>query len=279
MYCIDIFLGQSNLSNTNSSEPYDRYAVFRELLQEEIKQTKIDTEPVEISEEKEKEFEQKIQNNVVVKHINEITNISTNSTSSVVSNNAMSHSNSNNTITNTNNVEMKTSDSINNISPDNLVIHTVISKVVPTVGVPSTNSAIDRYAALREIVENEIKLTEKEDMEDEDAKDEEETNEQTNLESTENLINSEKTFISDETKDIIIPKKDVIEYNIEKSAKSPVKSPITVNEPVTDVQNNSRLNSGSLSDVISGSSPEVDNTGSNSEVAKKTDATGIENSM
>lgn len=52
------------------------------------------------------------------------------------------------------------------------------------------------------------------------------------------------------------------------------KSPIP--EVITEIINNStRLTSGSLSDVISGSSPEIDNTGSNSEVTKKTtDATG-----
>lgn len=53
------------------------------------------------------------------------------------------------------------------------------------------------------------------------------------------------------------------------------KSPVP--EVITEIINNStaRLTSGSLSDVVSGSSPEIDNTGSNSEVAKKSnDVTG-----
>lgn len=70
-------------------------------------------------------------------------------------------------------------------------------------------------------------------------------------------------------------KKEIITTPIKSPGeKMLAKSPIP--EVITEIINSTtRLTSGSLSDVVSGSSPEIDNTGSNSEVAKKkNDATG-----
>lgn len=53
----------NNFNSTSNDTSYDRYAVFRELMQEEIKQTKIDSEPEEILEEKEK-LENSVNSNV-----------------------------------------------------------------------------------------------------------------------------------------------------------------------------------------------------------------------
>lgn len=234
----------NNLNITSTNETYDRYAVFRELIQEEIKQTKIDTEPEEILENKE-------------------------SSASL-------------------------DQTLNNLDPKPINENTQV---------------IDKYAALREIVENEIKQTtirnehEDEDEEEEEEEEDEEENlanenekvinqdDQANLEvkieNETNIFNTEK-ILKEESIEIISPKDTVIEYNTQidnkpdLKATTPVKSPNskTIKSPipvaVTDViQNNTRLNSGSLSDVISGSSPEIDNTGSTSDVKKSTDATGI----
>lgn len=203
------FAANFNNLNINSSETYDRYAVFRELIQEEIKQTKIDSEPEEITEEDEK------LNNLDAQRTNE------------------------------------------------------------------NNDVVDKYAALREIVEKEMKQNQS-TKDDEEDTNENELTERNNLdvkiENETNIMNTEKN-LNDTEAEII--KDTVIEYNHNnketetavKSPSKPVKSPVPV--ALSEVQNNSRLNSGSLSDVVSGSSPEVDNTGSTSEVAKKsTDATG-----
>ncbi|KAJ8972313.1 hypothetical protein NQ314_000228 [Rhamnusium bicolor] len=238
----------NNLSNSTNDTAYDRYAVFRELMQEEIKQTKIDSEPEELQEEKEK-LENTVNSNVKLdlKPLNEE---------------------------------------------------------------PSNNTA-DKYAALREIVEIELKQTdlekdesnqnqcqnEIEDIaeEEEEEEDEDENNVNDNIKETEdiNIFNKENKYIEDKEQDIISPiKSNIIEYSIppdikdiqlKTPVKSPVRSPVKpaiVKSPIPSavteiVQNNTRLTSGSLSDVISGSSPEVDNTASNSDIGKKTtDATG-----
>ncbi|XP_050312433.1 uncharacterized protein LOC126747689 isoform X2 [Anthonomus grandis grandis] len=163
------FNNNNNNNAVTSESSYDRYAVFREL-QEEIKQTKIDTEPEEIKEEKEE---------------------------------------------------------LQNAPAD------------------------DKYAALRDIVEIEIR---QQSVNERDAKSEEVKI---------NLLNKENGSI--------------IEYKTPE--KSPARSPVMkspVPSAITElIQSNARLNSGSLSDVLSGSSPEVDNTGSNSDIPKKNlDPTG-----
>ncbi|XP_074037034.1 DAB adaptor protein isoform X3 [Leptinotarsa decemlineata] len=231
----------ANFENSNSAtDPtYDRYAVFRELIQEEIKQTKIDSEPEEILEEKEK-LENSANSNVSL-----------------------------------------------DLNP--------LNEADPPVA--------DRYAALREIVEIELKHSEsdKEDVnrnrsgEIEDIAEEEEDASEANIlndevsKETDNLntINRENTLhVEGKEKESISPlETNIIEFmnggevEIITPIKSPVKSTL-VKSPVPSVitemvQNNTRLTSGSLSDVVSGSSPEVDNTASNSDVGKKTaDATG-----
>lgn len=235
----------ANFNNSNSSDPsYDRYAVFRELMQEEIKQTKIDSEPEEILEEKEK-LENTMNSNV--------------------------------------NLELK----------------------------PLNDESLntDRYAALREIVESELKQTDanNEDLNQNHPNDVESTElEDVNVEENAtlsngslkdtdnlNIINQEKMQVENNEKEITSPiKTKIIEYitppenknkealtSVKQALKSPIKSNI-IKSPVPSaiteiVQNNTRLTSGSLSDVISGSSPEVENTASNSEVGKKAnDATG-----
>ncbi|KAJ8910787.1 hypothetical protein NQ315_015128 [Exocentrus adspersus] len=239
----------NNLSNMQANDPtYDRYAVFRELMQEEIKQTKIDSEPEEILEEKEKQ-ENAVNSNVKLdlKPLNE--------------------------------------------EPNSIIV--------------------DKYAALREI-EIEIKqrefkkddsnqnqyVNEIEDIAEEEEEDEEEEEEHTSKDNTNeiddtNILNKENKFDANNGKEIISPiSSNIIEYSnpldntdikVINPARSPLKSPAqipAVKSPVPSaitniVQSNTRLTSGSLSDVISGSSPEVDNTASNSDVGKKIpDATG-----
>lgn len=240
------FAANFNNLNNSSDTIYDRYAVFRELMQEEIKQTKIDSEPEEILEEKEK-----LENNV------------------------------------TSNVKLD----------------------LKTLNEEPSNNTVDKYAALREI-EIELKQSEleKEDTnqnqyqneiediaEEEEEEEEEENINEDNVKETEdiNMINKENKFSEDKEKEMISPiKSNIIEYSkpldnmdikVINPVKSPLKSPVqvpVVKSPVPSaiteiVQSNTRLTSGSLSDVISGSSPEVDNTASNSDVGKKaTDATG-----
>lgn len=216
---------KANFANFNNfnEEPHDKYAVFRELLQEEIKQTKIDTEPEEVTEERTKKDEEQL-NNLDIKPLNE-------------------------------------------------------------------NKA-DRYAALREIVESEITQTIKEEENEENNLNEADTKQ-------ENILNEDSTKIKNESnillstttnnnnqKNDILEKDRIIEYttnseNKKETLTTPTKSPVKIKSPipnaVTDViQTNNRLTSGSLSDVVSGSSPEVDNTGSTSEVVakKSADATG-----
>lgn len=217
----------SNVSTTqsNADSTYDRYAVFREL-QEEIKQTKIDTEPEQIQEEKEQ-------------------------------------------------LQQKNSDD-SQPSSDKLSVE-------------------DKYAALREIVEIEIKQTEqnKDEVNQNIVESEGTLNKDTLNEDQEksvediNLANKEHNLHEVPEKDII-SKDCIIEYMLESKEpksktvtpeKSPTRSPVMkspVPNAITEIiQSSTRLTSGSLSDVLSGSSPEVDNTGSNSDIPKKNlDPTG-----
>ncbi|XP_031327904.1 protein disabled isoform X5 [Photinus pyralis] len=208
----------SNFNNFND-EPHDKYAVFRELLEEEIKQTKIDTEPEEHIEERKKE--EKL-SNLDVNIINE-----------------------------------------------------------------GGDCKTDRYAALREIADTEIKET----LQEEESVDENTLNEaevqdtkvddDTKLKNETNIINSERILTEHDE----VSKDAVIEYNVESKQESAVgvaavKSPVKIKSPipgaVNDLIQTNRLTSGSLSDVVSGSSPEIDNTGSTSEVVKNTtDATEL----
>lgn len=224
----------TNMSNTTTSTTsasdsnYDRYAVFREL-QEEIKQTKIDTEPEQIQEEKSQVENMRVE------------------------------------------------------SP------------CPGDNKPSSD---DKYAALREIVEIEIKqaelekdeenknVTENESTENTEKDDNVNENQEANVEEI-NLTNKEHNLQESLEKDII-SKACIIEYVVEPTdgkskvtspEKSPARSPVMkspVPSAITEIiQSNARLTSGSLSDVLSGSSPEVDNTGSNSDIPKKiTDPAG-----
>ncbi|KAK5648976.1 hypothetical protein RI129_003868 [Pyrocoelia pectoralis] len=215
----------SSFNNFNE-EPLDKYAVFRELLEEEIKQTKIDTEPEEHIEQRKKE--EKL-SNLDVSIINE-----------------------------------------------------------------NDNDKTDRYAALREIADSELKHSIQEEesidentineaeVEDQNKVNDEMTSDDTKLNNETNIINSEKILAE---KEHDVSKDQVIEYVTVESKQDtavevvPAKSPVKIKSPVpgavTDVIQTNRLTSGSLSDVVSGSSPEIDNTGSTSEVVKNvTDATG-----
>lgn len=134
----------------------------------------------------------------------------------------------------------------------------------------------DKYAALREIVEMEIKQTENEitnrvspnpDIINQDEleknkknelKDEKIINKENELKTEADIIEySDPLTVKSENKDSLITKSPV-------NKKSPL--PVAVSEII---QKNVHLTSGSLSDVVSGSSPEVDNTGSTSEMVKK----------
>lgn len=133
----------------------------------------------------------------------------------------------------------------------------------------------DRYAALREIVEMEFK--EGNEVKSEDVEIENLKNEEVLLENETNIFKTSKE-VEEKGND------DVIKYseplNIIQEARSPLEETQTVKSPclpvVTEIiQNSTHPTSGSLSDVISGSSPEIDNTGSASEIGKKSaDAAG-----
>ncbi|KAJ8962804.1 hypothetical protein NQ318_001203 [Aromia moschata] len=154
----------NNFNNAGSETTYDRYAVFRELMQEEIKQTKIDSEPEEILEEKEK-----LENSNVsldLKPLNEELNVAT-----------------------------------------------------------------DRYAALREIVEIELKQSEVErngssqiqnEIEDIAEEEEEEEEEEENVLNEDNtketedisIVNRENKLNEEKEKDILPIKSTIIEYSV-----------------------------------------------------------------
>lgn len=130
----------------------------------------------------------------------------------------------------------------------------------------------DRYAALREIVEMEFK--DSNEVKSENVEIENLKNEEVLLENETNIFKTSKE----------VDEKDVIKYteplNIIQEAKSPLNETKTIKSPclpaVTEIiQKSAHPTSGSLSDVISGSSPEIDNTGSTSEIGKKSaDAAG-----
>lgn len=143
--------------------------------------------------------------------------------------------------------------------------------------VVSDTSKEDRYAALREIVEMEFKDN-GEVVEMENIKNENKSEEDVLMQNETNIFKVNKEL--DER-----PKDDIIKYTsplniIQDAAKSPLSETLPVKSPglpaVTEIiQKSAHPTSGSLSDVISGSSPEVDNTGSASEIVKKTtDAAG-----
>lgn len=119
----------------------------------------------------------------------------------------------------------------------------------------------DRYAALREIVEMELENEKSGDAELESIKNEVLIQNETNLFKTAKEVDDDK------------PKtEEIIKYKTPPS-KSP--EPPTIKSPaVTEILQ--KPTSGSLSDVISGSSPEIDNTGSTSEIAKKNPETTAE---
>lgn len=209
----------------NKSEPYDRYAVFRELLQQE----EMNKQTEETEETQPENEEQKIETS---------------------SENKLEK------------IEEKTENK-------------------PTFNTTST----DRYAALREIViednvseekENNLQVIEEEQPKTEDEEEEEKEQNDLNVE----------TYKKEESKDKINEiENNIIEYeqqdgekeklNIETPTKSPdkpesniIKSPVPV--AVTDIiQTNNHLTSGSLSDAVTGSSPEMDNIQNSENVEKK----------
>lgn len=126
----------------------------------------------------------------------------------------------------------------------------------------------DRYAALREIVELEFKDNVSEVNE--NVK-----NDDVLLENETNIFKTTKEM-EEKVKD-----DDIIKYTpplniIQEADKSPVSETAIKSPAVSEItQKTAHPTSGSLSDVISGSSPEIDNTGSASEIVKKTtDAAG-----
>lgn len=182
---------ETNFENSNSDN-YDRYAAFRELMKEEIDQTKTDNEPVEIEDVKVEE--------IVFPPL-----------------------------------ELKTT-------------------------AVENKTAEDRYAALREIVEEELMKTE------------------TKTDKKENETITNEVEPNEVIKDKIIEICEQKNEEDEKITRSPHK--ILSKSPISNViseiiQTNTRLNSGSLSDIISGSSPEVDNImGSLETEAKNPETTG-----
>lgn len=127
--------------------------------------------------------------------------------------------------------------------------------------VPSNTEIADKYAALREIADLEIQ-TKNESSKDNDT--EAESNEVENENKT-NIFKAEEKKVS--IKDSLIEYTDIKQENV--ALKSPETKPTPIRSPVTEViQKNVHLTSGSLSDAVSGSSPEIDNTAS-AEMPKK----------
>lgn len=216
---------------TTKTEPYDRYAVFRELLQQE--EMKKQTEETEEETQPENE-EQK-----------------------------------------TEPVPENTLEEVEESKPENV-------EFKPTFNT-NTTSNTDRYAALRDIIIEGNVLEEKENnlevIEEEQPKVEEP------VEKEQNDLNVE-SIKSEVSKDKINEiESNIIEYepqdaekeklNIETPTKSPVtaesniiKSPVPV--AITEIiQTNNHLTSGSLSDAVTGSSPEMDNLQNSETVEKK----------
>ncbi|KAG5897297.1 hypothetical protein JTB14_011462 [Gonioctena quinquepunctata] len=213
----------ANFSNSNNTmDPtYDRYAVFRELIQEEIKQTKIDSEPEEILEEKEK-----LENSV-------------------------------NTLREIVEIELKHSESEKDVNKNH-------SNEIEDI------AEEDEDAAEPSVLNSEsCSETENFNMINGDKKDKDSTL-HAEVEEKESVLPIDTSiieFVKGAEVEIIAPIKSPVKSTI---VKSPVPNAIT-----EIMQNNTRLTSGSLSDVVSGSSPEVDNTASNSDVGKKSaDAAG-----
>ncbi|XP_044747407.1 protein disabled isoform X2 [Coccinella septempunctata] len=190
---------------TVNTGTYDRYAVFRELINEEIKQTKIDTEPQECEEVK---LEEKV-----------------------------------------------------DLPPRE--VKTLIS---------DSKTAEDRYAALREIVEEELMKNENKIIEQNEEVPSEENQEfekigESDVRKEEESVEACEQRGADNEKNA---KLDSPKSPHKILSKSPISNVIT-----EIIQTNTRLNSGSLSDIISGSSPEVDNIMGSSEMGNKdTEATG-----
>lgn len=127
----------------------------------------------------------------------------------------------------------------------------------------NTTSGTDRYAALREIITQDNEQKESnvdeppEPKEDNDEKQQNDLNVETKTDKNDvenNIIEYEEP---PETKE---------KLNIDTPDKSPAKSPV----PVTEIiQTNNHVTSGSLSDAVTGSSPEMDNLANSETVEKK----------
>ncbi|XP_060523966.1 protein disabled [Cylas formicarius] len=139
----------------------------------------------------------------------------------------------------------------------------------------------DKYAALREIVDKEFEQVGLRREEKTDVTEPENTQASASRVTEEVKVSVEKTKDDPVTPhNEIISKDSVIEYAVdivEKSKcstpeKSPSKSPIPM---VSKESAGNRLTSGSLSDIVSGSSPEADNTGSNSDIPRKENGTDL----
>lgn len=205
----------NNLNNKPQEVSYDRYAVFRELMQEEIKQTKIDSEPEQILEEK---------------------------------------------------VKMESA------SVDNIVLDLQPFKKEST-------EAEDKYAALREIVENELKQCEiLRPVESEKAQEDPQEIEvpvSNETKKTEDVCKIEEMEMQEPIDIKEFSQLDESNVGKKESPTTPVVSDVQVLNEVGAVPGAARLTSGSLSDIVSGSSPEIDGVASNTDADKKTpDPTG-----
>ena len=146
---------------------------------------------------------------------------------------------------------------------------------------------VDKYAALRDIVE-EIEI-QKDDANDNSQETNDDNSRECNKSDLQNNAEVQDNVHAENEANIIdterYSEKNIIEYNtvtVAKSVgtlKSPVKKSLKSPIPlaVADViQNTARLTSGSLSDAVSGSSPEIDNNGSTSDANRRNrDTTGI----
>lgn len=211
----------NNCNNKPGEVSYDRYAVFRELMQEEIKQTKIDSEPEQILEEKVK-LEASVNNSIVL--------------------------------------------DLQPLKTESL-------------------DTEDKYAALREIVENELKQCEtmktvEHEKHHDDSKSTDEKNHKNELsvinEITENdkIISEEENLKSDHDEKNTTEDTNAINNStnnasspkgVDEKHMTPPDSPniliITENQVSNEasaIPSTMRHISGSLSDIVSGSSPETD---------------------
>lgn len=234
-------------TNTTKAEPYDRYAVFRELLQQDT--TTIDNNnetPIEVEEEDIQQQDEEIKEDEndpsTICKIEKIVKVSKATT------------------------------------PDQLKQIQIESKEKHKPTFENNSNKTDRYAALRDIIIEDVVIPSTEVKENNVENESNEDVEQLKDEQVKVMSEEEQNDLNQDLKQKRLSKEDVnndeivesnnIEYDLSKSEK--IKSPVPV--PVSEIiqtPNHHITTSGSVSDAMSGSSPEVDNVQNTTDTVTK----------